>query len=83
MSLKSFAVDGLVGKIITAVAGTAIIGGGTVVLRSAQTNAVQEREIAQLQQEQGRARDAVDRLTDSVQNLDKNVAVLNERLKNQ
>lgn len=70
----------LLNKVAASIAGAALIGGGTVVLSTAQTNAVQERHIAELERRAERSDDAIDRLNSTVQQLDKNVAVLNERL---
>ena len=66
--------------IAKAVAAATVIGGGTIVLGAHQTNAVQDSKIEQLQKSNAELGGAVDRLNDSVQALDKNVAVLNERM---
>jgi hypothetical protein len=62
------------------VAVATVLGGGTMLLGAHQTNAVQDQRIEQLQRDNAALGGAVEKLNTSVQQLDKNVAVLNERM---
>ena len=57
-----------------------VIGGGTRLLNAHQANAVQGQQIEQLQHDNATLGGAVEKLNASVQQLDKSVAVLNERM---
>jgi len=67
--------------IVSAVAGASIIGGGTMVLTSHRDNAVQDQKIEVLEEQRRDLSHAVDELNQSVRQLDKNVTILNERLR--
>lgn len=69
------------GKIVVAVAGTSIVGLGTAVIGSATTNAKQDERIAQMSKHVEQTDAAIVKLTETTQQLDKNVAILNERLR--
>jgi hypothetical protein len=63
--------------VVKTVAATALIGGGTMVLHNAQESAVQREQLA----EHDRRISAVEKLGDKLEETNKNVIVLNERLK--
>lgn len=67
--------------IVSAVAGASIIGGGTMVLTSHRDNAVQDQKIEVLEEQRRDLSNAVNELNQSVRQLDKNVTILNERLR--
>lgn len=67
--------------IVSAVAGASIIGGGTMVLTSHRDNAIQDQKIEVLEEQRRDLSNAVDELNQSVRRLDKNVTILNERLR--
>lgn len=81
MSTKFDLGSTLVGKLIIAAASAGVLGGGTAVISTARENAVQAEQIATVQKQQADLSEAVKSLRDTTQQLDKNVAVLNERLK--
>lgn len=80
MSTK-FDLGALASKLIVAAATGAIVGGGTMVLHTAQANAVQDNRLDTIEKQLPDLGAAVSDLNKTVQQLDKNVAVLNERMK--
>ena len=68
-------------KVACTVAASCVIGGGTMVLNTATATSENTGRIDEIQEHQNKVDDALDRLDQSVRNLDKNVAVLNERLR--
>jgi len=68
-------------KTLCAVSAATVLGGATMVVTSARSNAVQDRTITTLERDQITLGEAVKDLNNTVRALDKNVAVLNERLK--
>lgn len=68
----------LLSGVVKTVAATALIGGGTMVLRNAQESAVQREQIA----EHDRRISAVESLKDKLEITNNNIIILNERLKN-
>lgn len=66
--------------IAKAVATATVLGGGAMVLGAHQTNAEQGIQIEQLKKDNEQLGGAVERLNTSVQALDRNVAVLNDRM---
>jgi hypothetical protein len=69
------------GKIIVTAAGSTIVGLGAAVLGSAKTNAEQTVQIEQMSKHVEQTDVAITKLTETTQALDKNVAILNERLR--
>jgi len=69
--------------IISTIAGASLIGGGTMVLRNAANDGAQDVKIERIEQRLDRFDESVKQLTGAVQSLDKNVAILSERLKEQ
>lgn len=67
----------LMSGIVKTVAATALIGGGTMVLRNAQESAVQHTQL----EEHDRRLSAVEKLGDKLTETNNNVIILNERLK--
>jgi ubiquinone biosynthesis protein UbiJ len=67
----------VLGKIAASVAVAAVLGGGTMVLHTAQDTAVQRAELT----EQGRRITAVEHLADKLEETNNNVIILNERLR--
>jgi len=68
-------------KWLCAVSATTVVGSGTMIVTGASTNAAQDARITGVIQNQVNLSDAVNDLREIVQQLDKNVAVLNERLR--
>jgi peptidoglycan hydrolase CwlO-like protein len=66
--------------LISTVAGASLIGGGGMVLKAASDNAQQDTKIETIQHRQESLDATLEQLHASVQSLDKNVAVLNERV---
>jgi len=64
-----------------AIAVGTIVGGGTMLLNAHNANAVQDQKIEQLRHDNAALGGAVEKLNTSVQALDKNVAVLNDRMR--
>lgn len=77
--MKTELIGGWLAKLALTVAGAATIGGGGAILASAQTNAVQNQRLITLE----RTVEKMDRLSDQLDETNKNVAILNERLNNQ
>lgn len=71
----------LITGIWTTVAGASLLGGGTMVLKSHNDNAVQDVAIQQVQDQQLALDDTLKQLDQSVRALDKSVAVLSEKVK--
>jgi hypothetical protein len=67
-------------EVLATVLGTVLLGGGTMVLNAHRENSVQDKEIEQLKEDNTHLGDAVGKLNETVQALDKNVAVLNDRM---
>lgn len=66
---------------VKAIAAASIIGGGTVVLNTNREVSKHDLQIQQLNRDVTEMNTAAKELRDTVQSLDKNVAVLNERMK--
>lgn len=64
-------------KLAIGVATATTIGGGGALISATSVNAVQDQRISQLEAD----RQAITRLSDKLDETNKNVAVLNERLK--
>jgi hypothetical protein len=64
------------------VASTCIVALGAGVINGARTNAVQDQQIAVIQHHEKSLDDTLTQLSSDVQQLNVNVAVLNERMKN-
>jgi hypothetical protein len=69
----------LAAGVIKAVAAAALIGGGTMVLHNSQESALQRQELS----EHDRRITAVEKLGDRLEETNKNVIILNERLRSQ
>jgi peptidoglycan hydrolase CwlO-like protein len=70
----------LVVKSCVGIACTSLVALGTAVIGDSRTNAVQDKDIAALEAHQQDTTETLKRLDESVRSLDKNVAVLTERL---
>lgn len=66
---------------LKAIAAATIIGGGTVVLNTNREVAKHDLQLQRLSRDVDDVNTAAKELRDTVQSLDKNVAVLNERLR--
>lgn len=78
MSLSDF-----VEKACVSLACTGAVALGAAVIHGERTNSVQDAVITTLQRNQSDATDTLKKLDESVRSLDKNVAVLTERLNDQ
>jgi len=64
------------------IAGAALVGGGTMVLKANSDNAVQDSKIESQEHQLEELNQTLQRFDATVQSLDKNVAVLNSRMEN-
>lgn len=71
----------ILNALVSTLAGASLIGGGTMVLTAHKENAVQDVAIKQIQDDQHALKGTLQQLDQSVRTLDKNVAVLAERVK--
>ena len=59
---------------------TALVSVGAAVIDASRDNSVQDHEIVEIKNQQEASAETLKKLDESVRSLDKNVAVLNERL---
>lgn len=76
MKASDITLSGIVTKLCIGIAASAAIGGGTAVIHSATTNAVQDQRITALEQDRAEMHE----LSNKLDETNRNVAVLNERL---
>jgi len=76
MNMKAEAITALFAKLAIGIATAATIGGGTAIIHSASANAVQDQRITTLEQDRAEMHE----LSNKLDETNRNVAVLNERL---
>ena len=72
----------IIAGLVTTIAGASMLGGGTMVLNAHRDNSVQDAQIEDLKRGQDQLAQAVKELSTTAQSLDRNVAVLTERIEN-
>lgn len=76
MNMKDTSMQAILAKVAIGIATAVTVGGGTAVLNATSTNAVQDQRLTQLEADRAQ----IHELSNKLDETNKNIAVLNERL---